>query len=65
MITCKRKSCAAAAKPEDGRRLYDDFVTHARRLQPHMQTGEFGADAQVHGVNNGSVTTALRLAPTV
>ena len=58
-----RPGFSAAAKPEDGRRLYDDFVTEARRLHPHVQTGQFGADMQVHLVGDGPVTIPIRVAP--
>ncbi len=58
-----RPGFSGAAKPEDGRRLYDDFVAHARLLHPHVQTGQFGADMQVHLVNDGPVTIPLRIVP--
>jgi len=48
-----------------GRRLYDYFVAQARLLLPSVQTGEFGADMQVHLVNDGPVTIPLRIAPEV
>lgn len=58
-----RPSFTAAAAPEDGRRLYDDFVRRARELHPEVQTGEFAAMMQVHLVNDGPVTIPLRIAP--
>jgi len=58
-----RPSFTAAAKPEDGRRLYDDFVAKARLTHPLVQTGQFGADMKVHLVNDGPVTIPLRIAP--
>jgi D-aminoacyl-tRNA deacylase len=58
-----RPGFSGAAKPDDGRRLYDDFVVHARLLHPHVQTGQFAADMQVHLVNDGPVTIPLRIAP--
>ncbi len=58
-----RPGFSAAAKPDEGRRLYDDFVAQARLLHPHVQTGQFGADMQVHLVNDGPVTIPLRIAP--
>jgi D-aminoacyl-tRNA deacylase len=56
-----RPSFTAAAKPDDGRRLYDYFVAQARLVHPIVQTGQFGADMQVHLVNDGPVTIPLRI----
>lgn len=56
-----RPSFTAAALPEDGRRLYDYFVAQARAAHPQVATGEFGADMQVHLVNDGPVTIPLRV----
>jgi D-tyrosyl-tRNA(Tyr) deacylase len=58
-----RPSFTAAAKPDDGRRLYDDFVAKARLAHPLVQTGQFGADMKVHLVNDGPVTIPLRILP--
>ena len=58
-----RPSFKDAAPPEEGRRLYDYFVARARRLHPLVQTGEFGADMQLHLVNDGPVTISLRIDP--
>lgn len=56
-----RPSFGNAAAPEDGRRLYDYFVGRARAAHPLVQTGQFGADMQVHLVNDGPVTIPLRM----
>jgi D-tyrosyl-tRNA(Tyr) deacylase len=58
-----RPSFTAAAPAEEGRRLYDYFVAQARLAHPVVQTGQFGADMQVHLVNDGPVTIPLRIAP--
>ncbi|SDC44934.1 D-tyrosyl-tRNA(Tyr) deacylase [Cupriavidus sp. YR651] len=58
-----RPSFTPAASPEDGRRLYDHFVTRARAAHPSVQTGEFGAMMQVSLTNDGPVTFWLRVAP--
>ncbi|MHB8949783.1 MAG: D-aminoacyl-tRNA deacylase [Rhodoferax sp.] len=58
-----RPSFTAAAAPAEGRRLYDYFVEQARQKHPVVQTGQFGADMQVHLVNDGPVTIPLRMAP--
>jgi D-tyrosyl-tRNA(Tyr) deacylase len=58
-----RPSFTGAAKPDDGRRLYDYFVAQAQASHPVVQTGQFGADMQVHLVNDGPVTIPLWIAP--
>jgi len=58
-----RPSFTPAAAPEDGRRLYDHFVTRARAAHPSVQTGEFGAMMQVSLTNDGPVTFWLRVPP--
>ncbi|MGE6493830.1 D-aminoacyl-tRNA deacylase [Cupriavidus metallidurans] len=58
-----RPSFSPAAAPEDGRRLYDHFVTRARTAHPSVQTGEFGAMMQVSLTNDGPVTFWLRVPP--
>jgi len=57
-----RPSFTNAAPPEEGRRLYDYFVQHARAAHPIVQTGEFAAHMEVHLVNDGPVTIPLRIA---
>lgn len=54
-----RPSFTGAALPEDGRRLYDYFVAQAGLVHQPVQTGRFGADMQVHLVNDGPVTIPL------
>lgn len=56
-----RPSFTAAAPPELGRRLYDAFVARARALHPEVQTGLFGADMQLHLINDGPVTLPLEM----
>ncbi|HZY18843.1 MAG TPA: D-aminoacyl-tRNA deacylase [Ramlibacter sp.] len=58
-----RPSFGNAAAPPEGRRLYDYFVAAARAQHPVVHTGEFGADMQVHLVNDGPVTIPLRIVP--
>ena len=60
-----RPSFTAAARPDEGRRLYEHFVAQARLVHNKVQTGQFGADMQVHLVNDGPVTIPLRIAPEV
>ena len=56
-----RPSFTQAAPPDEGRRLYDYFVAKARAAHPTVATGEFGADMQVHLVNDGPVTIPLQM----
>ncbi len=56
-----RPSFTGAAPPEEGRRLYSYFVERARLAHSPVQTGQFGADMQVHLVNDGPVTIPLQL----
>ena len=56
-----RPSFKQAARPEDGRRLYEHFVAQARVAHPVVQTGQFAADMQVALVNDGPVTIPMRL----
>ncbi|MDO9116059.1 MAG: D-aminoacyl-tRNA deacylase [Polaromonas sp.] len=58
-----RPSFTGAAAPDEGRRLYDYFVTQARLAHPQVETGQFAADMQVHLVNDGPVTIPLRMDP--
>ena len=56
-----RPSFTQAAPPDEGMRLYDYFVARARAAHPNVATGEFGADMQVHLVNDGPVTIPLQM----
>ena len=56
-----RPSFTQAAPPDEGRRLYDHFVALAKAAHPVVATGEFGADMQVHLVNDGPVTIPLQM----
>lgn len=56
-----RPSFTQAAPPDEGRRLYEYFVAQARAAHPMVATGEFGADMQVHLLNDGPVTIPLQM----
>src|SRR5690606_16857727 len=51
-----RPSFGAAADPQTGERLYNYFVSAARKLHSIVETGAFGANMQVSLVNDGPVT---------
>ncbi|MFT7771810.1 D-aminoacyl-tRNA deacylase [Roseateles sp.] len=57
-----RPSFSGAAPAELGRRLYEHTLAVARSLHPVVANGEFGADMQVHLVNDGPVTIPMRIA---
>lgn len=54
-----RPSFSSAAPPALGAELFDLLVTQARAKHPQVATGQFGADMQVHLVNDGPVTFLL------
>jgi D-aminoacyl-tRNA deacylase len=56
-----RPSFTAAAPAELGRRLYERVLATARASHPKVACGEFGADMQVHLVNDGPVTIPITL----
>ncbi len=56
-----RPGFSAAAAPDDGKRLYDYFVTRARAAHAAVQTGQFGADMHVALINDGPVTIPLHI----
>ncbi|PUE19913.1 D-tyrosyl-tRNA(Tyr) deacylase [Limnohabitans sp. MMS-10A-160] len=56
-----RPSFTQAAAPDEGRRLYDHFVSQARALHPVVQTGRFAADMQVSLINDGPITIPMRM----
>lgn len=58
-----RPGFSAAAPPALGEALYDYFVQQAQALHAPVATGQFGADMQVHLVNDGPVTIPIRIQP--
>ncbi len=54
-----RPSFTAAAAPSLALPLYEHMVRRARELHADVACGVFGADMQVHLVNNGPVTIPL------
>ena len=57
-----RPGFSAAAPPALGRELYDTVLRMARERHAPVAAGEFGADMQVHLVNDGPVTIPLHIA---
>ena len=56
-----RPSFTAAAPPAQGEALYETVLRLARERHPQVACGRFGADMQVHLVNDGPVTIPLRM----
>jgi D-tyrosyl-tRNA(Tyr) deacylase len=56
-----RPGFTQAAPPALAEHLYERFVESARAQHAQVQTGRFGADMQVHLVNDGPVTIPLKL----
>jgi len=56
-----RPSFTGAAPPALGQALYETVLRLARERHPTVAAGEFGADMQVHLVNDGPVTIPITL----
>lgn len=56
-----RPSFTGAAPPVLGRALYEDLLRLGRERHPNVAAGEFGADMQVHLVNDGPVTIPITM----
>ena len=56
-----RPSFSSAAPPAQGAALFDALVEMARAQHPQVATGRFGANMQVHLVNDGLVTFLLEV----
>ncbi|MFI8734555.1 D-aminoacyl-tRNA deacylase [Ectopseudomonas toyotomiensis] len=56
-----RASFSSAAPPAQGAALFDALVEMARAQHPQVATGRFGANMQVHLVNDGPVTFLLEV----
>lgn len=56
-----RPSFSTAAPPEQGRRLFDYLLGRAQTLHDQVASGRFGADMQVHLLNDGPVTFLLEV----
>jgi len=54
-----RPSFSSAARPVHGEALYDYLLAQARQHHPQVACGRFGAEMQVHLVNDGPVTFLL------
>ena len=55
----RRPSFASAAAPEHGEAVFNAMVAAARADTLQVEAGRFGADMQVHLINDGPVTFIL------
>ena len=55
----RRPSFTSAASPAHGEVIFSNMLNQARGAHPWVESGQFGADMQVHLVNNGPVTFIL------
>lgn len=55
-----RPSFSSAAPPALGEQLFDYLLAQARSRHAVVQSGRFGADMQVHLINDGPVTFMLQ-----
>ena len=56
-----RPGFSTAAAPEQAAALYDHLLQRAGALHSRVASGRFGADMQVHLVNDGPVTFLLEI----
>ncbi|AIN60628.1 D-tyrosyl-tRNA(Tyr) deacylase [Pseudomonas soli] len=56
-----RPSFSTAAPPALGAALFDYLLNQAQAQHPQVASGRFGADMQVHLVNDGPVTFMLQI----
>ncbi|SDT02650.1 D-tyrosyl-tRNA(Tyr) deacylase [Halopseudomonas xinjiangensis] len=56
-----RPGFSTAAPPQQAEQLFDYLLDQARQVHPHVASGRFGADMQVHLVNDGPVTFLLEV----
>ena len=56
-----RPSFSTAAPPAMAEAMFEHVLAEAKRLHPMVESGRFGADMQVHLVNEGPVTFLLQI----
>ena len=57
----RRPDFAPAMSPNDAKVLFDKMIHYAKLVYPNVQTGEFGADMQVHSINDGPINFLLEV----
>lgn len=56
-----RPSFTKCAPPDLAEQLYDQFISKAKAAYPQIATGQFGADMDVHLINDGPVTIPMQI----
>lgn len=56
-----RPSFSSAAPPEEGERLFNEFVKQVKNKYQQIETGQFGADMKISLLNDGPVTFWLQV----
>ena len=56
-----RPSFSTAAPPAMAEAMFNHLLMQAKKLHPVVESGQFGADMQVHLVNDGPVTFLLQV----
>ncbi|MFP3515820.1 D-aminoacyl-tRNA deacylase [Pseudomonas sp. SIMBA_077] len=56
-----RPGFSTAAPPAMAEAMFEHVLAEAKRLHPTVESGRFGADMQVHLVNDGPVTFLLQI----
>ena len=56
-----RPSFSTAAPPAMAKAMFEHVVAEAKHQHPTVESGRFGADMQVHLVNDGPVTFLLQI----
>jgi len=56
-----RPDFGPAMPPSEAKALYEELVSYAQSLFPHIETGIFAADMKVHLINDGPVTFNLEI----
>ena len=56
-----RPSFSTAAPPAMAEAMFNHLLRQAKKLHPVVESGQFGADMQVHLVNDGPVTFLLQV----
>ncbi len=56
-----RPSFSTAAPPAMAEAMFNHLLTQAKKRHPVVESGQFGADMQVHLVNDGPVTFLLQV----
>lgn len=57
----RRADFSPAMPPSDAKLCFDALVAYAKNVYPTVQTGQFGADMQVHTINDGPINFLLEV----